>query len=152
MGVRVFCWLLPELLSCGVRLAPVQKGMGRLRRGCASWSQLETIAELYPVSEVTPGEVTRDSWVHPTALLLNGGSFAPPFLSHPMWSSAFSVCQLWFLLDPFSELLQLLTQQKAVLGLFYVLGFAGLFFFCQDSELNWLTKRFDKHPEPSQNK
>lgn len=152
LEVRVFCWLLPELLDCGVRLAPVQKGMGRLHWSCANWSQLETIAELHPASEVTPGEVTRDSWVHPTALLLNGGSFAPPssptqwgVLPFPFASSG----SCWI---PFLNSFSLQTQQKAMLGLFYVLGFAGFFFFCQDSELNWLTKRFDKHPEPSQNK
>lgn len=151
MEVRVFCWLLPELLDCGVSLAPVQKGMGRLHWSCASWSQLETIAELHPVSEVTPGEVTRDSWVHPTALQLNGGSFAPPSSPTQRGVLPFLFASSGSRWIPFLNSSSLLNQQKAMLGLFYVLGFAGLF-FCQDSELNWLTKRFDKHPETSQNK
>lgn len=56
------------------------------------------------------------------------GKFCSPFLSHPTGSSAFSVCQLWFSLDPFSELLQLAKPAESYVGAILCFGFRWIIF------------------------
>lgn len=56
------------------------------------------------------------------------GKFCSPLLSHPTGSSAFSVCQLWFLLDSFSELLQLANPAESCVGVILCFGFCWIIF------------------------
>lgn len=48
------------------------------------------------------------------------GKFCSAVLSHPAGSSAFAVCQLWFLLHPFSELFQLANPAENYVGVYFV--------------------------------
>lgn len=56
------------------------------------------------------------------------GKFCSPLLAHPTGSSAFSVCQLWFLLDSFSELLQLANPAESCVGVILCFEFCWIIF------------------------
>lgn len=56
------------------------------------------------------------------------GKFCSPLLSPPTGSSAFFVCQLWFLLDSFSELLQLANPAESRVRVILCFGFCWIIF------------------------